>query len=91
MLFICTVCKYAHSSTNVECFVDPSTRRHSYFCKEHLDNAKTTKLVHIPWVSDTIDNINEFCVTYSSLIIREEEYIAAAERASNENIDSTKK
>ena len=78
MLFICTVCKYGHSSTNVELFVDPLSRRQTYFCKQHLDSPETNDLVHIPWVSDTINDPGEFCVSRESLIIRENQYIAAA-------------
>ena len=78
MLFICTICKYGHPSTNVQNFVDPLSRRQSYFCKQHLDSPETKQLVHIPWVADTIKDPSEFCVSRESLIIRENEYIAAA-------------
>ena len=80
MLFICKTCGYGHEATNVEQFIDSSTstRRHIYLCKQHLDQAKNTTLVHVPWVADTINDITEFAVTRENLIIREDQYLAAA-------------
>ena len=79
MLFTCTICKYGHRSTNVELFIDYITRKHSYFCKTHLGHAKNIDtLVHIPWISDTINDKGNFCVTYDSIIAYENQCISAA-------------
>ena len=80
MLFICKECGYGYEAANVEQFIDSatSTRRRIYLCKQHLGQAKNTTLVHIPWVSDTINDITEFAVTRESLIVRENQYLAAA-------------
>mgnify|MGYP001163953375 FL=1 len=85
MLFICSVCKYGYISTQVECFVDPCTRKQSYFCNEHLDSSKTTGLVHIPWLINSIDNIDQFYVSRESELLRQDKYIAAAKCNRNEN------
>jgi hypothetical protein len=80
MLFICERCGHGHDATNIEQFIDSSTftRRRTYLCKQHINHAKNTTLVHIPWVADTINNITEFAVTRESLIMRENLYLAAA-------------
>ena len=91
MLFICSVCKYGYVSTKVECFIDPHNRKQSYFCNQHLDNSKTTGLVHIPWMVNTIDDIDQFYVTYESECLRQDKYIAAAKCNRNENKQSVKK
>lgn len=61
MLFICSVCKYGHPSTDVEQFMKPNNKKIIYFCKKHINCPETNKLVHVPWISDTMDKSQFYC------------------------------
>ena len=89
MLFICHVCKFGHDSTNVEQFIDPSTHKHSYFCKQHINHTETTALIHIPWITDTITDRMQFCVTRNSVIEYENQCISAATKSDSGIINYT--
>lgn len=66
MLFICAVCQYGHKATEVEQFMNPSTGRYIYLCNAHNDS-KQANLIHIPWISDTISDRSEFCVSRENI------------------------
>ena len=53
VLFTCNVCKYGHTSLNVETFKDCTNGQTIYLCNAHMAS-RTPRMIHVPWLDDDV-------------------------------------